>query len=452
MKACKLALAAALAWGLLLLCPGGLLASDEEQEKEKVPQDRIDEIQLSIDWEGGEPAPYLGREIDEAIEKTLKLAILDQMDASIPALTRSIEQVTATLKNVINTVLERKGMELRSIDLVPGRVTKAHLVIRLASEKIESFVVHFRFSSSTPFLDAITAEERLALTDELAAQLKGTPFSDRDWVERLVRRQVEDFFSSREAYTDFNRLVLVVPESTTHVYVTFLPREEATRVGRYFLKLRSETMLNLMLADIGALVGSHLENLRDLPVGFVEDKARTVQDYVVQEVEGMEVLSIMRPMVRAELYVAGTDISFVLWVDSRRWRSDLTGRVDFNREGDNARFDFTAGLRFGRDFDTFFHGILLPGDLEFRPQLGVAAHGGKHGFAEAAYDFKLNSAVYRARLNLLPDFYISAERYAKRKLEHENEYSFTYIYRNAYEFKIISDLKGEVFGAVAVRI
>lgn len=451
MNAREFAIGVALAWGCLLMFSTALRAN-AQQEGEKAPEDRIQDIEVSVDWEGGTPAPYIESEVNDAIEKTLRLAIFDQLGASTSALTSNLDQITSTLKNVINTVLERKGMELEAIKLTPGPLTTAHLIIRLASEKIENFSVHFRSKSSTPFLDSLTAEERIELEASLTEKLAGTPFADRDWVERLVRRQVKSYFVGLKAYADFNLLVLVVPDTTTEVYVTFLPREDALNIARYFLKLRSETMLNLQLADVGALVASHLENLRGLPVSFVQAKARTIEKLLTDEVRDLRGLPIMRPVATAELYVVRTDISLVLRVNSRRWRAMLTGRVDFNRQGENARFDLKAGLRFGHSFDTFFHGTLLPGNLEFRPQLGIAAHGGKYGFAEVAYDFKLNSALCRARLNLLPDFYVSAERYAKRKLKHEDEYSLTYIYRNAYEFKIISDLKGEVFGAVAVRI
>ncbi|OPX22468.1 MAG: hypothetical protein B1H03_04360 [Planctomycetales bacterium 4484_113] len=450
MNARKLTIAIAVTCGSLLTLASSHPARAQEQKS--VPHDRVEDIRLTIDWHGGKPTPYIEHEVDEAIEKTLRLAIFDQLGASISTLTSNLDQVTATFKNVINIVLERKGMHLETITLTPGPVTSAHLTIQLASDKIESFRVHFRFRRSTPFLDAITSDEQNALTSNLTGEFKGTPFSDRDWIERLVRRRVEEVFQMSTAYADFDLLVLVIPDTTTEVYVTFLSRNNTATIARYFLKLRSETMLNLQLAEIGTSVDNHLEDLRGLPISFVAAKARTIENFIEREVEQLHGLAMMLPIAHSELYLVRNDISFVLWVNSQRWRTMLTGRVDFNREGDSARFDLKAGLRFAHSFDVFFQSTLLPGNLELRPQLGVAGHGGKYGFIEAAYDFKLNSMLCRAQLNLLPDFYLSAERYTKRKLKQEDEYSFTYIYRNAYEFKIISDLKGEVFGAVAVRI
>jgi len=160
----------------------------------------------------------------------------------------------------------------------------------------------------------------------------------------------------------------------------------------------------------------------------------------------------MEPVASAELFTVEEDLSLIYEVESARFRLGAAGRVDVNREEGEARFDFTTGVRIGRSADVFFHGVFYPGQFELRPQLGLAAR--KEGLVslEGSYDFKLNSPLIRARINIAEDFYVSGEHYWESQLKDENEYGVTYIFRNYYEFKLITDFRDELFASLGVRI
>ena len=324
--------------------------------------------------------------------------------------------------------------------------------VALQGQAIDSFTVHFRFTSDTPFLASITEGDRNSLAASLAASLAGTPYSDVDWIERMVIRQVKDFLAAKDEYGGFDTLVLVLPETATNVYVTVIPREDATVVNRYFVKLRSSTMLNLQLADVSSFVSANLESLRGLPTDFVASKAAEICDYLAAEAVFAPDVNLLEPIASAELFVVRDDISFVFSVESQRVRLSASGRVDFNREENEARFDFTAGLRISPASDVWFHGTFYPAEFELRPQLGIGLRAENTAMLEAGYDFKMNSTVLRGQLSVLPDFYFSAEHYVKSRLKDENEYGITYIFRNYYEFKVTTDFRDELFASVGVRI
>ncbi len=416
------------------------------------PPEKIEDVVLQIQWEDGEPSKLVANEVREAIEKTLRLAIMEQLDASLPALIDNLEEVTSTLTTVISVVLEKRGIGVVSIDILPASVTDVKAVLRLLPEKITEFKVEFRLRTMTPFTEILTRDERLSLTEKLRAELTGTPYTDSAWVEKLVREQVESFFPENPAYQDFNVLTLVVSGATTSVYLTFLNEEGAETVAQFFLKLRSDTLLNLQLETVSNRASAILADLVGLPVSFALAKKALIEDYLSSASLEIPEVRMVSPVVEAELFVVRNELSCVMRIESLKYRLKMSGRVDVNRSGNNSRFDVTAGLLIGPHSDVFFHGTFFPGEPEFRPQLGVSLLAEPAGFAELAYDFKLNSALLRAQLNVLPDFYLSAERYGKNKLNEESEYALTYIFRNLYEFKIVTDFKGEVFGSLGVRI
>ncbi|MCD6281992.1 hypothetical protein J7J84_00080 [bacterium] len=443
-----LLLAAVLGAAVVLLVVPVLPQTASAQEE---PPD-IAAIELDLEWIEGQPGDAVTAEVKEAIERTLSLAIIDQLGASLQRLEANREQITRTLFSVLDLVLGKRGIVLKELDIVPGEITLVRLQLALQGQTIENFTVYFRFTSDTPFLAAITEADRNSLAVSLAGSLSGTPYSDADWIERMVIRQVRDYLSASEDYAGFDTLVLVLPETATSVYVTLIPREDVTVVNRYFVKLRSSTMLNLQLADVGSFVSANLESLRGLPTEFVARKAKEICDYLAAEAVFAPDVSLLKPEASAELFVVHDDISLVFAVESRRVRLSASGRVDFNREEDEARFDFTAGLRISPASDVWFHGTFFPAKFELRPQLGIGLRAENLAMLEAGYDFKMNSTVLRGRLNVLPDFYFSAEHYAKSRLKDENEYGITYIFRNYYEFKVTTDFRDELFASVGVRI
>lgn len=412
----------------------------------------ITAIELRLEWLEGQPGEAVAAEVEEAIERTLSLAIVDQLGASLRRLEDNQEQITRTLFNVLDLVLGKRGMELKELDIVPGEITLVRMQLALQGQTIESFTVDFRFTSDTPFLAAITEADRNSLAASLADSLAGTPYSDADWIERMTIRQVRDYLSAREDYAGFDTLVLVLPETTTSVYVTLIPREGVSVVNRYFVKLRSSTMLNLQLADVGSFVSANLESLRGLPTDFVASRAEKISEYLAAEAVFAPDVNLLKPAASAEFFVVRDDISLVFAVESQRVRLSASGRVDFNREEDEARFDFTTGLRISPASDVWFHGTFYPAEFELRPQLGIGLRAENKAMLEAGYDFKMNSTVLRGQLNVLPDFYFSAEHYVKSRLKDENEYGITYIFRNYYEFKVTTDFRDELFASVGVRI
>ena len=391
-------------------------------------------------------------EVEDAIMRTLRLAIMDQLEGSLPRLEMNLAQIEQTLRSVLDLALSKRGIGLEELAIAPGETTAVSLTLSLASDTIEAFEVELRFKSDTPFLAYITQAERTGLAQLLQRDLGGTPYADSSWVERLTVGKVEEYLARKEEYSGFDPLVLVLPGTTTRVYVTLLPKPEAAAVERYFIKLRSNTMLNLQLADAGALVSANLESLRGLPVAFVEAKSDEICEFLAREAVAAPGMEFLRPQASAELYVVHKDVSLVLNADSERFKLRASGRVDLSREQNVARLDFTAGLRLTPSTDLLVHGTFYPGDFELRPQMGVGLSRSAKALLEAGYDFKMNSLLLRGQVNLLPDFYISAEHYVKSRLKDENEYGLTYIFRNYYELKLITDFRDELFASVGVRI
>ncbi len=405
-----------------------------------------------MEWLDDRHGEAMALEVEEAIRGTLRLALMDQLGGSLSRLETNLSQITDVLKNVLDLVLNKRGMKLEKLVISPGETTRVSVAVALTGDTIEGFAVEFRFRSDTPLLAYITGDDQAELTEVLTRRLAGTPFSDTGWIEKIVIREVKEYFAGKKQYAEFEQLILVLPGATTRVYATLMPREGTLVVARYFVKLRSGTMLNLQLDDVGGFVAANMETLRGLPTAFIEAKSAAICEYLERETVFAPQLGIFDPVVAAELYTVRDDLSLVFSVESQRFRLSASGRVDLNREENVARFDFTTGLRLNSLADLWVHGTFYPGDFELRPQIGLGIRPSAKTMFEAGYDFKMNSAVLRAQINALPDLYFSADHYMKSRLKDENEYGAAYIFRNYYEFKVITDFRDELFASVGVRI
>jgi hypothetical protein len=417
-----------------------------------IPTSAVKAIDLQVEWADGTPGESTAAEVKDAIQRTLQLAILEQLGASLPRLEANLDQITSTLQTVLDLVLGKRGMSLEDIEITPGETTLVKLSIALSGDKLEDVAVEFHFRSDTPLLAAVTKQDCDAIGAALTAKLSGTPLSDPAWVEKLAIREVGAELAARAEYSDFSPLVLVIPDTTTRIVVTLMPRENALVIDRYFVKLRSATMLNLALADVGGFVAANLESLRGLPIPFVKAKKTAIAGYLEKTTVFAPELDVIAPEAMAEIYVVEKDISLVFDVESRRFRVSASGRVDFNRPEYGARLDFTAGVLVSPSSDVWVHGTFFPGEFELRPQVGIGFRYEDRAFAEFGYDFKMNSPILRGQLNVLPDFYLSAEHYTEGALKNENEYGITYIFRNIYELKLITDFRDEIFASVGVRL
>ena len=412
----------------------------------------ITSVGLEIEWVDAQPGESIAAEINDAIARTLQLAVMEQLGASQQRLEANKEQITSTLRNVLDLVLNKRGMKLQSIEITPAERTLVRLAISMSGDKLESVAVDFRFPNDTPLLASISAQDRDAVSASLSAKLAGTPVSDPAWVEKMIVRELLAEMAQRSEYAGFDTLVLAIPDAEAKAIVTLLPRAGEPVVERYFVKLRSSTMLSMQLSDVGSFVGANMESLRGLPVTFVKAKINPICEYLEKETVFAPDLAIASPVAGAELEIIGVDASLVFTVESEKFRLSASGRVDFNRPEESARLDFSAGVRVLPYADVWGHGTFFPGEFELRPQAGVGFRYKGNAFAEFGYDFKENSGILRGQLNVLPDFYLSAEAYTEDKLKDKNEYGVTYIFRNIYEIKLITDFRDEVFASVGVRL
>ncbi len=422
-----------------------------EPVKDEKPS-KIEDVELKVNWEGEEPGKLIVEEVESAVVKTVKLAILTQLSGSLETLEKNLPQITDTLDRVISIVLQKRGIQLKKIRIIPGKLTRVELTLSVLPKKINEFKVVVRFKRSTAFLDYLSAKDTERIRDALLDELAGSPYTDLSWLQKLVNSIADSELASMRAYADFRTLILVVPGETTVVYITFLPKENAKLIAQFYLKIRSETLLNLQLERVETTASTALSDLIGMPISFAKAKKILIEKYLTETALNESSIRFIQPIASSQIFIVRDEISAVLYVDSRTYRLKLSGRVDLNKKDKPARFDFTAGRRLGGSSDVFFHLTFFPSAPEVRPQLGVSLLRQPTFVLESAYDFKLNSVMFRGYLHVLPDFYLSAEHYTERKLRRENEYALTYIFRNLYEFKIITDFKGEVFGAIGVRI
>jgi len=432
----------------ILLCtavpvPGTALAADDPKS-----DDKITDVVVNLTFKDETVAEDVQKEVKGAIERTMKLALLDQLEGSLSTVQSDLPKVTETIKAVLEIVLSRRGFGLDKLEIRPGRVTEADVVLALLSHTISDVRVEFTVLQNAVIVKGLVAPDEDAISAALTMSLKGAPFDDPVWVTKLVSERFDDEIHKLPAYAEFDWLVNVVPGETTRVLVTLTPKPSAARLQRYFIKTRSDTLLNISLTALRTDLAANLEPLMQLPVSFWAAKRDEIRTALLSRLKQESALAFYEATPALDLFIVHQDLSAVINVESKRYRVNVSGRIDFNRDTLNPRLQGTFGLMAGRGAEGYVHVKFFPADLDVEPEVGVGLHPSSGTFIGGGYDAFRHSFKVRARQWFLNDFTAEAEYLTKRGLKQYDEFSIIYHFNDNYSIGAFTNLNGEYWMAV----
>lgn len=411
----------------------------------------VDEIGVRLDLSGGFVGPETLEQLENALQDTAELALLDQLGGDLDYITSHQDVVVDTLGAVISDELKRRGFALEEMVLDPGTITRITVKLHLAEQRVSDFTVHFYLLGNTPVQEAITSADEEAVAAELYATVARTPYSDENWLSSLVSRTVEEQLARMVDYAGFDHQVLVSPGPTTNVAVTFTPQPQEPALTDYSLHLRSYSLPMLMLLPVRERAGYYLQALQGAPLSFIRAKLPDLEQALYQQLVNTGTLAEQCAEAHLDLTLRDCSLEALIRVDATRWLLQGEGRLalwDYT-DGDLAgRLAGRAGWLVGPNWELFGYASYYPGEEIAYPAL-CAGPAWDRGWAAAGYDFKAESLRLLGQLELTPQVYLAADAFTDDALDQLSEFSIHYRVRDFYELQLTSNLDGEVVAAVA---
>ena len=439
----------ALVWMVWIIAP--LFAQAQTETK-------VNTISIKLEFAGDAAfggsgvGPETMAQLEQALQDTVRVALLEQLDGDLEYIVGHQSAVVQTLGDVINSALAKRGFGLEELVLDAGVVTTVTVRLHLAGERVQDFDVSFSLLGDTPAVQSVVACDEEAVAAELYTTLARTPYGDARWLSGLVRDTVEQRLAGMAVYSDFDHAVLVQPGQTTKVLITFTPRAGVLTVSDYKLHLRSMTLLNATLAPVRDELAHYLISLRGAPLSFVAGRLGEIQQALYQHVINHPTLARHCADANLELSLSGCVIDADVDVDSQRYLTALTARLalwDYSKHDMEGRISARAGVLPRAGWAALAAVEYFPSAGEAYPMLGVERLFDARSMLAAGWDFNADHPRFLGQFDVTPQAYLSADVIAGSGYKQISEIALHCRIRDVYELQLTSNLEGEVFAALA---
>lgn len=419
------------------------------------PRELVTDTAVKLQLTGG----YVGAEtlsqLEQAINETVHAALIEQLGGDLDYIRRHQRGVVRTLGEVIAPVLSKRGFSLEELAIEPGATTTISVRLHLAQELADNFTVQFHLLGSTPVIDEVVGADEDAVAAALFSTIARTPFGDTRWFTGLVTETVEQALSHLASYGDFEHLILVEPGTTTKVSVTFTTRQGVEILTDYSLSMASLTLLTATLIPVRDRVAHNIQSLVGAPLSFITPRLGDIERAMYQDLVNCNPLCDLKADASLSLQLSGCKMQAALCVDSQRYITRLSAKLDLWEHGDQrdylGRFNARLGFMPQEDWAVYGDVNYYPAAGEAYPMLGVGRLWKPQSFVGAGYDLNAQALRVQGQHAFSPVVYLSADIIAEHKYDALSEIALHYRIRDFYELQLISNLDGEVYAAAAAN-
>ena len=441
------------ALGGMMLC---LAFTPRVSTAEELPAaGRVESVNVHLELTSGFVGADTMGKLQGALEDTIELALIEQLEGDLDYIGRHLDTVVDTLGEVIEVALQERGFTLEEMVVNPGVRTDVDIRLRLAESQVRDFRVDFYIEGSNSLLQTVIAADAETLAADLYSSVALTPYSDSLWLSGMVRETVAERLAAMSSYNEFEQTIIVEPGETTSVAVILRTREDAEQLTDVGVHAHSYTLLYADVEQIRDLASALLHSLTGLPLSFVEPNLGAIEQAAYQEIVNSEQLSCSDGDADLELCLTGCNLDAVLRPNSGQRMLSLTGRSGLWKAGDGeslARFDGRAGMFIDDDLMVLAAGSWLPLDGRGYPMLGGGTMLGHRGFVAAGWDFSAESPRLIGQHDISDRMYFAADLIGSDDADRASEISLRYRVHSSYELQLVSNLDGEVFAAVAAGL
>ena len=433
-----------------LLAPlfaGGVRAYSQEEDAAV-----IKEIALTVSFSKGDVRPAVAAELKDAIQEVAELALLIQLEGDLNVLASDLEDVTETLARVINITLAKRGFEVESLVITPGESTQVDVVLAVSGDEIVDVTLEFLLPQAGDIPLAILEDSRQSLLSSLRRNFQGMPTADRKWALDLFDALIESEVENIEDLRGFDYRSEIVLGPVTRVLLHLNPSPGEQVIRRHYLRTRSSTLLNVSMDPLREIALVELSSLDGLPIALFSKYSAEIAALVGDEVAKSRALEFYRARPVVELTLKNNDLWASLIVESPWFRTNVEGRVDFNRDEDNPRIEGTFGVIGPMGAEAYANLKFFPDIIDAEPEAGLGINPSPGLFVGAGWDFDRPRIKTRGSVWLGTNINVTFESYTGGDFDEDSEYRVAYKLNDVFSVLGVVDGGGASFVSLGVKL
>ena len=437
--------------------PIAALADTREESADEQPSGGgeirlIKAVEVNIVFGEAGIRPIIASEIQTAIEEVLNLALLEQLEGDLEVIEKNLEGITETLLRVLDLTLDKRGFKTESFSILPGETTFVELEIAVSGESIADVRVEFVTPARSGLSVALLDEMQISLSTNLRRKFYGLPTADKKWLTTLFTEALDEESLLSGDFAHFSYRLELIPGTVTRAFLYLTSAPGAPVIRNQYLRTRSSTILNLSLDSAREALLVELAGLDGLPVAFIATRKGFAEDYLENLVSQLKALAFYEPEAKVELEFRGADLYASAIIESPKYRTAITGRVDFNREENNTRIDGIIGVRSFASTEVYAAIKFFPSNVDIEPEIGLGINPRPGVFVGGGWDFDRESVKLRGNVWFGTNFVVHAEYFPSAEFKEESEYGITYYFTKDFSISAYADGDGSGWVALGVKL
>jgi hypothetical protein len=338
--------------GLVSLWPASVLAAP----------DAVESVSVSIISETATPPPRIAKRMTASISAVGENVLLGKK-------VTEVRDSQAAYEKIIQEVFDRVlvGYSVQEVAIHPGVDTTIVVTLTPWGDVVREVTVDMEYNNLSPGVSDLVRQDMGDVTGKVRDILIGLPIDAVDWGGALSKTVLRDYLEAQ--LPEFRYGFDIVPGAKTTVRISLAP--QGTLIQDVQFSLRSKTIPNVLLMAARPEVEAMGNELRGLPVAFVERHRDYFTTRIGQTAANLPVVRKYGLTLKPVLEV-GSDARITLFADTHQYKLTLKGYLDMGRQQDNTEVRLHVGKYLGEREEAFMEVHFLPSDVSWEFLPGIA--------------------------------------------------------------------------------
>ncbi len=425
-----------------------LTESDNVDDQSEIEKVQFVEVQLQ--FLDGDLRPELTDDLQKAIAEVGEMAIIHQLEGDLIYIKDNLDDITDTLKRVIDLTLSKRGFSVDKLSISPGVTTLFTIEISVSGGEIIDIEIDVLPPNAGNLANELLSPLKSELTSSLRRRFQGLPTSDINWLYKLFDEAIKEEQENIEDFKWFAYRFELSPGPITRVILHLSPKSSSTVVSNHSLRTRSSTLLNISLEDLREVIIREVSCLDGMPLEFVDSYVETIEMYLSKRVENLKTLRFYQARADIAIEFKGRDLQISAIVESRRFRTSVSGQVDFDKDEENPLLEGRIGVIGGKYAELYAHVKFFPDNIDFEPELGFGLNPTPGIFLGSGWDFDREALKLRGDVWFGTNVLVSAEQYTDSEYNDDSKYSLSYYFTRDIRISATLDGAGSGFFSLGV--
>jgi hypothetical protein len=365
--------------------------------------DPVQQVEVRLTVEGGEPAALVVRRILESVGSAAERLLVGR-DSGL------IGTQEAALAGVLREVIDRvvRGYQVVDLGFDPGVTTGVRVRLQPRPPVLGRLPVDVQVPGVHADAQPLVREVLDPAALELGALTERLPAEALEWAAPVLERRATEIIEAAAA--GFTGQARFEGDPARRLVVVVRPRD--SRIVRDIgVRFRSTSVPYVLLSGHAPQVASMAEPLRGLPVAFAAAHHGRLEALIARRLEAYPPVQEYAIVARPVLAVAEVTYLTVL-ADSTLYRGRLEARINFGTSAPPPEMRAALGRAFG-SLEPFVEITLVPSNLALRTVVGARFDLGTHLAIGVSTGFDGDGISPFMHYRLSPDLEVRA-RYAPR--------------------------------------